>query len=49
MKRGNEMSNIYLELMKKEISPALGCTEPGAIGLAVAKSHEILEIGRAHV
>ena len=36
------MSNIYLELMKKEISPALGCTEPGAIGLAVAKSHEIL-------
>ena len=36
------MSNIYLELMKQEISPALGCTEPGAIGLAVAKSHETL-------
>lgn len=36
------MENICLELLKKEITPALGCTEPAAIGLAVAKSHETL-------
>lgn len=36
------MNNICLDLLKQEISPALGCTEPAAIGLAVAKSHETL-------
>ena len=36
------MNNICLDLLKQEISPALGCTEPAAIGPAVAKSHETL-------
>ena len=31
-----------IALMQQEIAPALGCTEPAAIGLAVAKSKETL-------
>ena len=35
-----------IELIKKEVKPALGCTEPIAVSLAVARSCEALrEIG----
>lgn len=34
----------YIELIKKEVKPALGCTEPIAVALAVAKACEVLGV-----
>ena len=31
-----------IELIRKEVKPALGCTEPIAVALAVAKAMEII-------
>ena len=32
----------YLNILKQELVPALGCTEPIAIAYAAAKAHQIL-------
>lgn len=34
--------DLIIELIHKEVIPAVGCTEPAAVSLAVAKSKEIL-------
>lgn len=43
-----ERQSELIELIKKEVKPALGCTEPIAVALAVAKAIEILE-ERGHI
>nr|WP_312579859.1 L-serine ammonia-lyase, iron-sulfur-dependent, subunit alpha [Sedimentibacter sp.] len=33
---------ILINILKNQVTPALGCTEPGAVGYAVARAKEIL-------
>lgn len=38
----DEIRKEIISLMKREVVPALGCTEPAAVSLCVAKATELL-------
>ena len=40
---------LYLEILKEELIPALGCTEPIAIAYAAAKAREVLGVYPQHM
>ncbi len=42
MKKGDHLYNQYLEILKEELRPAMGCTEPIALALAGAKARKTL-------
>ena len=37
------LHNTFLQVLHKELIPALGCTEPIAIAYAAAKARQVLE------
>jgi len=39
---GKDIRNEIIALMKREVVPAIGCTEPAAVSLCVAKAKELL-------
>lgn len=49
MERNSELYNKYVDIMKKELMPAMGCTEPIAISYATAKARDILGKMPEHV
>lgn len=42
MKRGDMKYDAYLQILKEELVPAMGCTEPIALAYAAAKAREVL-------
>ncbi len=42
MIRGDKTYNSYVQILKEELIPAMGCTEPIALAYAAAKAREVL-------
>lgn len=42
MKRTDEKYTAYIQILKEELIPAMGCTEPIALAYAAAKAREVL-------
>ena len=43
MKKSDIKYQSYIQILKEELIPAMGCTEPIALAYAAAKAREILE------
>lgn len=44
MVRGDKVYSTYIKILKEELVPAMGCTEPIAIAYAAAKARDVLGI-----
>jgi L-cysteine desulfidase len=44
MNNNDSLYRSYIEILKEELVPAMGCTEPVALAFAAAKAREVLEL-----
>ena len=42
MKKGDRLYQQYLDILREELRPAMGCTEPIALAYAAAKARQVL-------
>ena len=42
MKKGDFLYQQYVNILKEELRPAMGCTEPIALAYAAAKARQVL-------